>query len=174
MGKFFPELSEGFQRLLGAVEGRSVAVVGHARPDGDCIGSQVALARVLCARGSPAVCVNAPDPPTVNVLPLPTVTAPALAKLPVVVKERLPARSKVPVASLVARFANPLVLFVELRISDAAPVRVILAPLVTMLAPANSRVPLTSKVPAVSLVPEKLVSEPPTAKVLPAPTVRVP
>ena len=61
MGRFFPELSAGFQRLLGALEGRSVAVVGHARPDGDCIGSQVALARVLCARGSPAVCVN-PDP----------------------------------------------------------------------------------------------------------------
>ena len=29
-----------------------MAVVGHARPDGDCIGSQVALARVLTARGS--------------------------------------------------------------------------------------------------------------------------
>jgi phosphoesterase RecJ-like protein len=61
MGRFFPELHEPFQELLRAVAGRAVAVVGHARPDGDCIGSQVALARVLSARGSPAVCVN-PDP----------------------------------------------------------------------------------------------------------------
>ena len=60
MGRFFPELSEGFRRLLEAVEGRPVAVVGHARPDGDCIGSQVALARALTARGTPAVCAN-PD-----------------------------------------------------------------------------------------------------------------
>lgn len=36
-------------------------VVGHARPDGDCIGSQVALARALAGRGIEAVCVNA-DP----------------------------------------------------------------------------------------------------------------
>ena len=61
MTKYYPEFSEPFARLLAAVAGRPVAVVGHARPDGDCIGSQVALARVLSARGSPAVCVNA-DP----------------------------------------------------------------------------------------------------------------
>ena len=36
-------------------------VIGHARPDGDCIGSQVALARVLQARGFDVICVN-PDP----------------------------------------------------------------------------------------------------------------
>jgi bifunctional oligoribonuclease and PAP phosphatase NrnA len=36
-----------------------VALVGHARPDGDCIGSQVALARVLSSRGHKVVCVNA-------------------------------------------------------------------------------------------------------------------
>jgi phosphoesterase RecJ-like protein len=34
-------------------------VIGHARPDGDCIGSQVALARLLQAAGCRAVCVNA-------------------------------------------------------------------------------------------------------------------
>lgn len=61
MGKFYPEFSESFAGLLSRLAGRSVAVVGHARPDGDCIGSQVALARVLSARGSPSVCVN-PDP----------------------------------------------------------------------------------------------------------------
>ncbi len=61
MAKYFPEFSESFPRLLSSLRGRSVAVVGHARPDGDCIGSQVALARVLILLGSPAVCVN-PDP----------------------------------------------------------------------------------------------------------------
>jgi phosphoesterase RecJ-like protein len=61
MGKFYPEFSEAFAALLKTVAGRPVAVVGHARPDGDCIGSQVALARVLASRGSAVVCVNA-DP----------------------------------------------------------------------------------------------------------------
>jgi phosphoesterase RecJ-like protein len=61
MEKYYPEFSDAFACLLAAVAGRPVAVVGHARPDGDCIGSQVALARVLAARGSPSVCVNA-DP----------------------------------------------------------------------------------------------------------------
>jgi phosphoesterase RecJ-like protein len=35
-----------------------VAVLGHVRPDGDCIGSQVALVRVLRACGCDAVAVN--------------------------------------------------------------------------------------------------------------------
>ncbi|HEX2852344.1 MAG TPA: bifunctional oligoribonuclease/PAP phosphatase NrnA [Opitutaceae bacterium] len=59
MEKFFPALSAEFARLLAAMAGRKVAVVGHARPDGDCIGSQVALARVLATRGHDVVCVNA-------------------------------------------------------------------------------------------------------------------
>jgi phosphoesterase RecJ-like protein len=61
MGKFYPRFSKAFGRILADVAGRKVAVVGHARPDGDCIGSQVALARVLAAAGSAAVCVNS-DP----------------------------------------------------------------------------------------------------------------
>lgn len=61
MGKYYPEFSEAFPKLLAALSGRPVAVVGHSRPDGDCIGSQVALARVLSARGLSVVCVN-PDP----------------------------------------------------------------------------------------------------------------
>lgn len=61
MEKFYPQLSADFARLLGSLAGRKVAVVGHARPDGDCIGSQVALARVLAARGHDVICVNA-DP----------------------------------------------------------------------------------------------------------------
>jgi phosphoesterase RecJ-like protein len=59
--KYFPELSAEFARLLQRVAGRKIAVVGHARPDGDCIGAQVALARVLTARGHDVICVNA-DP----------------------------------------------------------------------------------------------------------------
>ena len=35
-----------------------VAILGHVRPDGDCIGSQVALARVLRSLGVDAVCFN--------------------------------------------------------------------------------------------------------------------
>jgi phosphoesterase RecJ-like protein len=59
--KFYAQLSAEFARLLAALAGRKVAVCGHARPDGDCIGSQVALARVLAARGLDVICVN-PDP----------------------------------------------------------------------------------------------------------------
>lgn len=61
MEKFYPQLSRDFPRLLASLAGRKVAVVGHARPDGDCIGSQVALARVLAALGHDVICVNA-DP----------------------------------------------------------------------------------------------------------------
>ena len=61
MEKFYPALSADFARLLATLAGRRVAVVGHARPDGDCIGSQVALARVLAALGHDVTCVNA-DP----------------------------------------------------------------------------------------------------------------
>ncbi|MEO5959648.1 MAG: bifunctional oligoribonuclease/PAP phosphatase NrnA [Opitutaceae bacterium] len=61
MEKFYAVLSAEFARLLSALAGRKIAVIGHARPDGDCIGSQVALARVLAARGFDVVCVN-PDP----------------------------------------------------------------------------------------------------------------
>lgn len=49
-----------FQRALAALQaqGEPVAVIGHLRPDGDCIGSQVALCRVLRALGCDAVAVN--------------------------------------------------------------------------------------------------------------------
>jgi phosphoesterase RecJ-like protein len=57
--KFFPELSTRFARFLEEIHGRKIAVVGHARPDGDCIGSQLALARVLRSIGHEVICVNA-------------------------------------------------------------------------------------------------------------------
>ncbi|TVR49816.1 MAG: bifunctional oligoribonuclease/PAP phosphatase NrnA [Puniceicoccaceae bacterium] len=49
---------EGFRELLRRMGGGPVLVVGHARPDGDCIGSQVALARFLGSQGISATCVN--------------------------------------------------------------------------------------------------------------------
>jgi phosphoesterase RecJ-like protein len=59
--QFYPELSARFAALVAALAGRKVAVIGHARPDGDCIGSQVGVARVLGALGFDVICVN-PDP----------------------------------------------------------------------------------------------------------------
>lgn len=58
---YFPQLAAGFSRLLEGLEGRSVLVLGHARPDGDCIGSQIALTRLLRQRGVEARALNA-DP----------------------------------------------------------------------------------------------------------------
>jgi len=61
MEKYFPELSARFAKLLNTLAGKKLAIVGHARPDGDCIGSQIALARIFRARGHEVICVN-PDP----------------------------------------------------------------------------------------------------------------
>jgi phosphoesterase RecJ-like protein len=58
---YYPELAGRFRSLLAGLRGGQVAVLGHARPDGDCIGSQVALCRVLRSQGIEAICVN-PDP----------------------------------------------------------------------------------------------------------------
>jgi len=58
--KFLPDLSARFAQLLPALAGKKIAVVGHARPDGDCIGSLIALARVLRALGNDVICIN-PD-----------------------------------------------------------------------------------------------------------------
>lgn len=60
MEKFYLQFAGEFERLW-ALAGPKVAVVGHARPDGDCIGAQVALARVLRTAGRSVICVN-PDP----------------------------------------------------------------------------------------------------------------
>lgn len=44
---YFPKISSDFLKIVQSLKGQSVAVLGHKRPDGDCIGSQVALTRVL-------------------------------------------------------------------------------------------------------------------------------
>lgn len=61
MSTHFPQLSARLPALFERLQGHQVAVIGHSRPDGDCIGSQVALCRVLRAQGIDALCVN-PDP----------------------------------------------------------------------------------------------------------------
>lgn len=63
MEKFYPELAARFSQILERVRGRPAAVVGHARPDGDCIGAQVAVARVLRALKHEVICVNADQVP---------------------------------------------------------------------------------------------------------------
>lgn len=55
---YFEDLSPAFAAALSGLEGERVAVLGHLRPDGDCIGSQVALTRLLRARGIDAIAVN--------------------------------------------------------------------------------------------------------------------
>jgi bifunctional oligoribonuclease and PAP phosphatase NrnA len=61
---FFPELSKHFKKWIEEHRGRSVLVLGHIRPDGDCIGSQVALVRILRGVGIDAVASNAHSVPT--------------------------------------------------------------------------------------------------------------
>ncbi len=57
----YPKFAGRFAVFLHELEGQRVVIIGHQRPDGDCIGSQVALCRVLRAQGVDAVCMN-PDP----------------------------------------------------------------------------------------------------------------
>jgi bifunctional oligoribonuclease and PAP phosphatase NrnA len=47
------------ERILGAVnESRSFCVVGHIRPDGDCVGSQLGLTMALRNEGKKVLCWN--------------------------------------------------------------------------------------------------------------------
>ncbi len=55
---YFEQLSPAFGTFVDSVREKKVVVVGHARPDGDCIGCQVALGRVLRAMGAESVCLN--------------------------------------------------------------------------------------------------------------------
>lgn len=57
----YPDLSPAIRQVTDTFVGQKVAVLGHFRPDGDCIGSQVGLCRMLRSQGIEAVCVNA-DP----------------------------------------------------------------------------------------------------------------
>lgn len=55
---YYPEISPAFEAAVQKLEGHKVAVLGHMRPDGDCIGSQVAVTRLLRSRGIDAIAVN--------------------------------------------------------------------------------------------------------------------
>jgi phosphoesterase RecJ-like protein len=58
VNSFYPEESPRFARALKSLKGHKVAVLGHQRPDGDCIGSTVALVRMLKSRGIEAIGLN--------------------------------------------------------------------------------------------------------------------
>jgi phosphoesterase RecJ-like protein len=60
---YFPEHAAVFKKVWKEhLQGNKVAVIGHRRPDGDCIGSQVALCLWLRQNGVDAVCVNEDKP----------------------------------------------------------------------------------------------------------------
>ena len=61
--KFFPEQSPLFADAIHALKGKKVAVIGHVRPDGDCIGSIVAVTRLLNHLGIEAVGLNRDEVP---------------------------------------------------------------------------------------------------------------
>jgi len=58
MDKFFPQHAAELKQALDAIKGKPVAILGHVRPDGDCIGSQVGLARSMRDMGFDVVCYN--------------------------------------------------------------------------------------------------------------------
>ena len=57
---FFPDFSARFATVVDSLRGQRVVVLGHRRPDGDCIGSQVALTRCLVALGIEAIAIKEP------------------------------------------------------------------------------------------------------------------
>jgi phosphoesterase RecJ-like protein len=61
--QFFPEISPQFAASVERLKGKKVAVCGHLRPDGDCIGSIVAVVRVLKSLGIEAVGINRDEVP---------------------------------------------------------------------------------------------------------------
>ena len=63
MSGYFPGLSERFAAFAKGLKGERVCVMGHAKPDGDCIGSQVALTRLLRNLGVDAFAMNADPAP---------------------------------------------------------------------------------------------------------------
>lgn len=63
MSLTLPQAAETLDSLVRGLKGRKVAVLGHMRPDGDCIGSQTALCRILLALGADARCANRHRPP---------------------------------------------------------------------------------------------------------------
>jgi phosphoesterase RecJ-like protein len=61
--EFFPNESPLFAASVEQLKGKKVAVCGHLRPDGDCIGSIVAVVRVSISQGIDAVGLNRDEVP---------------------------------------------------------------------------------------------------------------
>lgn len=61
MSAYYSELSPRFGEFIRGLGPEKICVLGHARPDGDCIGSQLGISRVLTALGHDTYCIN-PDP----------------------------------------------------------------------------------------------------------------
>tara|TARA_B000000557_G_scaffold214258_1_gene180703 strand:+ start:809 stop:1795 length:987 start_codon:yes stop_codon:yes gene_type:complete len=57
--QYFPELRDQFRSLAEAAAGVRVCVIGHARPDGDCVGSQIAAQKLLAHFGLESFMANA-------------------------------------------------------------------------------------------------------------------
>ena len=60
---FFPNKSALFAQSVNQLKGRQVAVCGHLRPDGDCIGSTVATVRMFNQLGVDALGINQDEVP---------------------------------------------------------------------------------------------------------------
>lgn len=56
---FFPQQTPRFIQLLKSLHNQKVAVLAHISPDGDSIGSQVALCRTLNTLGIQSICITA-------------------------------------------------------------------------------------------------------------------
>ena len=55
---YLPNYSSQFAQIIADLKSSKVAVIGHIRPDGDCIGSQVGLVRALQSLGIDAIALN--------------------------------------------------------------------------------------------------------------------
>jgi len=63
VSSFYPQFADPFRALIAELKDRRVAVIGHGRPDGDCIGSQIAMTGLLRESGVDAIAVNADTVP---------------------------------------------------------------------------------------------------------------
>jgi len=63
LSDYFPGLSAEFRECANKLSGTRVCVIGHARPDGDCIGSQIAISAMLRSLGVDTISVNADRAP---------------------------------------------------------------------------------------------------------------
>lgn len=61
----FKEQSKVFKEVLKAIGNKKVAVIGHMRPDGDCIGAQVAMVQGLSGCGIEVVALNKDSVPEI-------------------------------------------------------------------------------------------------------------